>query len=156
MIYIECDADEVLIRQLGIARKEFSHEGGKFEICRRLQKVRNSIGLIEHDYGATDPSYVKRCILTEEKFAIKIYRDKASENKLIILFNDLEDWVLNVSKKNKIEVAQFGLESERNALHRSMPMRLNAFKKLIDRLIEVKSIELSFLQSQLKKIEPTH
>jgi hypothetical protein len=151
MIYIECDADEVLVKELGFGRKQFIHEGGKFGVCKRLQNVKNSIGLIEHDKGVSDPLYLRKCILIADDRRIKIYQEKISGNKLIILFNDLEEWVLTAAKNSRIDVTkEYGLPANGKSLHREMPTRLESFKKLIARLLVVQNQDVLFLQSKLQ------
>jgi len=152
MIYIECDADEVLLRELGFTRKQFIHLGGKFEICKRLQKVEHAIALIEHDSGQSNPGYLLNCALIEENRtnSIHIYQHKTSSNMIVVLHNDLEDWILRIAKANKVQVSEFGLENNRNRMHRLMPGRLSNFKNLVGHLIQKDSIELKYLLEKLK------
>src|SRR5271155_3099838 len=112
MIYIECDADEVLLRELGFSRKQFIHLGGKYEICKKLAKSKNAIGLIEHDFGHFDPNYLKGCKLVDQSRNnnISTYLHKNSGNKLIVLYNDLEDWTIRISKTHEVSLIHFGLE----------------------------------------------
>jgi hypothetical protein len=152
MIYIECDADEVLIRELGFGRKQFIHEGGKFEICNRLQKVQDSIGLIEYDSGQSNPPYLNKCTLLEksQKNGIEIYLHKNSGNKLLVIHNDLEDWIIKISNSNGVNVSDFGLEDNRDRMHRMMPGKINNFKRLVAHLVQIGIPELKYLLSKLK------
>lgn len=150
MIYIECDADEKLVRELGFGRHQFIHEGGKFELCKKLQRNKNGVGLIEDDKGESNPTYLLKCALIEEGNDIRIYLDKRSSNRLIVLVNDLEDWILKVARKNYIDVVNFGLEPTRNRMHRVMPGRLQSFQRLIAALLQAKCPEILFLQEKLK------
>ena len=152
MSYIECDADEELVRVLGFSRKEFTHLGGKFEICKRLEKTKNSIGLIEYDLGKSNPLYLTNCYLLEDKseYAVKIHEHKFSRNKLVVLHNDLEDWILRVSKSNKVDVGDFGLENARDRMHRYMPGRLTNFRKLITHLDQIGTPQMEYLKSKLR------
>ena len=49
MIYVECYADETLVKVLGIPGKEIVHAGGKGNICNKLSKTNCSKGLIDED-----------------------------------------------------------------------------------------------------------
>ncbi len=152
MIYIECDADEVLLRELGFSRKQFVHLGGKFEICKRLEKTQNAIGLIEYDSGKSDPIYLSKCSIAEtnDQHGIKIYFHKTSGNRLFVLHNDLEDWILKISKNNEISVQDFGLENDRDRMHRLMPGKLINFGKLVSHLLQKEIATIKYLQAKLR------
>lgn len=152
MIYIECDADEVLINELGFNRKQFIHLRGKYRISKRLKESKNSIGLIEHDFGRSDPNYLRECKLIDQSKSnhIDIYFHKDSRNKLIVLYNDLEDWIIKASKAHGVDLSQFGLVDDRDKMHKSMPGKLANFRKLISHLVQKQIPEFKYLQEKLR------
>ncbi len=151
MIFIECDADEVLVQELGFTRKQFNHEGGKYEICKRIIKLKNSIGLIEYDDGKTHPLYLtNHCLLTKEKLGVETYFDRVRDNKLIVIHNDLEGWIISITQKMGIDVERdFGLSNKRHQMHKEMPGRLNSFRKLVKHLVASTAPEMMYLKEEL-------
>ena len=63
MIYVECDTDVALVKNLDIPKKEIIHAGNKGNVCNRLRKTKNSIGLIDEDPQSGQPRYIKNLSL---------------------------------------------------------------------------------------------
>ena len=55
MVYVECNADEALVRALGGARRSVRHKNGKGEILRRLRDLDTGIGLMDEDPESHQP-----------------------------------------------------------------------------------------------------
>jgi hypothetical protein len=49
MIYLECYADEALVRAFGATSKMVKHAFSKGEVCNMLKKASNSVGIIDED-----------------------------------------------------------------------------------------------------------
>ncbi|MCL5408810.1 MAG: hypothetical protein M1135_02145 [Candidatus Omnitrophica bacterium] len=149
MIYVECKSDVALVESLGISRKEIEHKSGKSGVCKILQKQSNSIGLVDEDPGAGNPSYIKTLKSLNEKNDIKIFIDNINKNKLIMLCPQLEGWILKVSKKSGIKFEKYGL-SNGERLHSKINLKIPDFKKFLKELS--KTDEIIFLKEQFDKL----
>ncbi|MBY0434199.1 MAG: hypothetical protein K2U26_08830 [Cyclobacteriaceae bacterium] len=137
--------------KLGFTRKQFDHEGGKFKICNKLLRSQNAIGLIEFDFGQSNPLYLSHCTLVRESHEIKVYENSKSRNKVLVLVNSLEDWILKAAKNSLVNVEDFGLSKNPSTLHKKMPGRLEAFGRLIEKLVQIQNQDLIYLKNQLKQ-----
>ena len=62
-----------------------------------------------------------------------------SGNKVFILKGKLEDWIIWVCKKQKVNITIFDLPNKPNNLHDVINYKLKNFSRLIDELIKQKS-----------------
>jgi len=151
-ILVECKPDEVLIRALEIPGMRIFHHSGKGNICRRLQRLQNAIAIMDEDPHSLQPHYLRGPSSVSSQvageagaFNIRVLWDDERGHLILILCPRLE-----VARRNQIDVQQFGLPDQEADLHRVITNRLRNFKQLVDRLKEIKSPELQFLQQQLK------
>ncbi|MEW6686874.1 MAG: hypothetical protein AB1393_11830 [Candidatus Edwardsbacteria bacterium] len=72
MIYLECDADKVLVRALGVSRKEIICAHSIGNVCNRLRRKTNSKGLVDEDPGKIRPRYIERLKLLSYEDEIKV------------------------------------------------------------------------------------
>ena len=49
MIIVECNADEVVIKSLGFAKRKIKHQPGKGKVLRYLHKNESGIAIIDED-----------------------------------------------------------------------------------------------------------
>ena len=54
-VLVECDADEVVLRALGLPRKQLLHFGGKYELVKKLKDRANDVGMVDEDPGKLRP-----------------------------------------------------------------------------------------------------
>lgn len=134
MIYVECNADQTLVETLVQSKKLISHSFGKGNVCNRLKKNTNSIGLVDEDPSCAQPGYIKKLEWISEKNGLKIYKDKNSNNTLIMLCPRLEEWILKASEEAKKDVSDYGLPKDANSLHKRLSIRKDRqkFRSLID------------------------
>ncbi len=57
---MECEPDEVLVRSLGVPKKKIRHVHSKGNVCRRLLKNKNSVGVVDEDPESVQPSYIQK------------------------------------------------------------------------------------------------
>jgi hypothetical protein len=150
MIYLECEPDKALVRAFGIARKEIKHMFSKGNVCNRLEKTKNSKGLVDEDPLSPQPSYIGKLKSLSRKNGIRLLFDEKKQNYLIALCPRLEDWVLNVTKEANIDVSKYGLPNDPNKLHEALNIKLDKFSDLIDK-IKQKSEMLKTLEGFIKK-----
>jgi hypothetical protein len=151
VIYLECYADEVLVKTLGIPRKERRHEGGRGEVCNRLKENKNTKGLVDEDPGSRQPCYMQTLTPHSNEQDIKVFYDKNAGNYLLVLCSKLEGWILNAARKAKIDVKQYGLPDDEDELHEigKNKKKLGALENLLNDL-KPKSEALKTLEKLLK------
>ncbi len=133
MIYVECKPDFTLVKSItNILKREIIHEGGKSEVCKRLERQKNCRGLIDEDPQSIQPPYVKKMIAKDDlsKLELKILQDN-NDNYLIVLCPRLEEWILKSAKEADIDVRRYNLPNNARKLHREININLDKFKILI-------------------------
>jgi len=150
MIYVECNPDEALIKALGIPRRGIHHSGNKVKVCKRLQKSKNSKGLVDDDPLSEKPPYIDRMKLHSNEHNIKLLYDERSKNYLIVLCPRLEEWILEASKEVNIDVSNYSLPNKPVELHKIVNTRIKEFEKLIEDLIKQGSRMLKTLEKLIK------
>lgn len=135
---------------MGFSIKKIIHANNKGNVCKKLQKNKNAIGVVDEDPESAQPSYIGKLQLYNHEYDIKHFREKKSGNVLIVLCPRLEDWILKASKEAGIQVEDFGLPAHANELHKVINSRLDYFTKLLDEF-KGKSKMINALQVLLKR-----
>jgi hypothetical protein len=131
MIFVECDADKILVSSLGVKRKEIKHANSKGNVCNQLQKRKRSKGLIDEDPGSAQPSYVSKLETISAENNIKVLYERKTHNYLIVLCPRLEEWILQIMKDLKIDLREYNLPEDSNNFHRTISLRSEAFARLV-------------------------
>ncbi|MCU0346354.1 MAG: hypothetical protein MUC59_05405 [Saprospiraceae bacterium] len=111
--------------------------------------MQRSKGMVDQDPGTSQPEYIEKLRLTEEKHRIRIYYESKRKNKVIMLSPRLEEWLIFTTQSAGLKMSDFGLSEKGNELHREINGRLQAVQKLIEKLLEVKSDGMLFLKQHL-------
>jgi len=48
-VLVECNADEVVLRALGVTKKQLLHFGGKGNVINRLKELPGATGIVDED-----------------------------------------------------------------------------------------------------------
>ena len=156
MIFVECKPDEILVKKLiPSMRKQIIHAGNVSEVCKKLLKFKNSIGLVDEDPGRIWPPYKEQLlnnVRVEEKYDIKIVYDKKRNNYLILLSPRLEEWICKVVKNAKISLNDYGLSDDPEKLHEIINANLDKFEKLLDDVLSKDTSSISELKKIFSKI----
>ncbi|MFA4836263.1 MAG: hypothetical protein WC749_09370 [Dehalococcoidia bacterium] len=135
MIFVECNPDEALVRFLTrLSRRQIIHERGKGEICNRLRKKDNSLGLVDEDPGKPQPSYIKEAKLKEDVplHGIKVKYHESTNNYLIILCPSLEGWIIGAAKESGVDLMRsYSLPKDVNGLHSVINLNLDKYEKIL-------------------------
>jgi len=59
MIYVECNADEALVRAL-VPRQRVKHKANKGDVVNAVRKSEGSTGVIDEDPGRAQPTELKK------------------------------------------------------------------------------------------------
>jgi hypothetical protein len=148
-IHVECLPDETLVRQLGFSNKYITHHSGKSRVMKKLGDVKNEIAMVDEDPGTAKTTFEKNLKSVGDEEGIIQYLDNAG-NKIIVLQGKLEDWILAVCKRNKININDFGLPDKPNELHSVIHHKLPNFEKLIIHLLKTNNKALHTLKNCLK------
>lgn len=148
MIFVECNADKTLLTALGIQPQEICHVFSKGNVCNRLRKNKNCIGLVDEDPDSGQPQYLGTLSLVSDNNAVKVLNDQHNQNYLIVLCPRLEDWIVAAAKQANVDLAVHNLPANGNALHKVVNVKLTDFEKLINDMKEISQM-LKYLISLL-------
>ena len=54
-VLVECNADEMVLRNIGVPRKQILHFGGKYELVKKLKERVHDIGMVDEDPEKNQP-----------------------------------------------------------------------------------------------------
>lgn len=131
MIFLECNADKTLLTSLGIQSQEICHVFSKGNVCNRLRKTKNCLGLVDEDPGSGQPQYMGTLTLVSHNNAVKLLSEENNQNKLVVLCPRLEDWIVEAAKQAEVDLASYHLPENGNGLHKVVNTRLDEFERLI-------------------------
>jgi hypothetical protein len=150
VLYVECYPDETLAIVLGIHRKEIIHAHSKGNVCKKLEKKKNSKGMVDEDPGSSQPSYIRRLEIEEQKHDLKLLFDPKTGNYLIIICPKLEEWIIRTAREAGVNLRNLGLPDDPDNLHKIINSNLDRFEMLISEL-QGNSKRLETLKSFLFK-----
>jgi hypothetical protein len=124
--------------------------GGKSEICKRLEKQQNCMGLIDEDPLRIQPSYIEKMEVASDlsKYELKLLHDKRKNNYIVVLCPRLEEWIVKTAHIMNIDMIKCGLPDDADSLHQEINANLQKFIQLIEPL--KKGERLKTLKTLLK------
>lgn len=152
MIYVECYPDKTLVNCLGISKREINHAFSKGNVCNKLEKSKNSKGMVDEDPSSAQPGYIQKLKIISDENDIRVLYGKEGKNLMIVLCPRLEEWILKAAKEVNANMKKYGLPDDADKLHKiisSKPGRHGGFEKLIAD-IRNKSKMLIKLESLIK------
>ncbi len=149
MIFFECYADEVFLKVLGFSKKSIEHSFGRSRVCFKLSNAKNSMGLIDEDPNSPKEPYLRYLygfppIFEDE--SITFFYDKKSNNKMLVIRPNLEEWSLKLAKDRNIDLGNvYNLSNDVKKLHNDLAFyrniqKFNAFEALLNSLSDHKTI----------------
>lgn len=134
MVYVECYADKALVNSLGIGEKKIVHAGGKSNVCKRLKRDTDSIGLVDEDPRSAQPSYIKSTQLHQEctSLNIKLWLDRKRRNRIIMLCPRLEEWIIKAVKDAGQKMGDFGVSNNPYVLHSELGIKPEKLRGIIN------------------------
>jgi hypothetical protein len=117
-VLVECNADEAVLRALGVSKKQLRHERCKGEVVKRVLKFESAIGLIDEDPQSAQPRDLDNYkeVKTAEGLRLLVRRDDENK-KLVIVCPKLEDWLIARAKSSGIRPVDYGLPTDPDRLH---------------------------------------
>jgi hypothetical protein len=153
MIYVECKADKSLVHVIADIRPyEIEHCPGKNEVLKKLLKDKRSIGIIDEDPKAPSPPELetikpRRFKYMGSKLSLKFYYEKSNNNLLIIICPNLEKWIIEASKEEKINLNSYDLPSN--------PANITKFQNLLHGLLKKENERLLTLRECIEYVLKT-
>jgi hypothetical protein len=118
-VLVECSADEMVLRSLGVPKKQVLHFGGKDKLIRCLRNQPGLVGVIDEDPASTQHPDLKSAYQQEESAeGLRLLARKGSGGqRLVIVCPKLEDWLIARAKSSGIRPEDYGLPSDPDRLH---------------------------------------
>ena len=117
-VLVECNADEKLLRALGVSKKQLRHERCKGEVVKRVLKFDCATGLIDEDPASAQPRELDNYKHVQSAEELRLLASRDDKNKrLIIICPRLEDWLIQRAKSSGIRPEDYGLPSDPDKLH---------------------------------------
>lgn len=117
-VLVECNADEVVLRNLGVSKRQLLHESCKGEVVKRVRKYDCATGLVDEDPYSTQPRDLNNYTEVKNAKGLRLLNRRDDKNKrLIIVCPRLEDWLINRAKSSGIRPDDYGLPSDPDRLH---------------------------------------
>ncbi len=117
-VLVECDADEAVLRALGLPRKQLLHFGGKYELVKKLKKRPHDVGMVDEDPGKVQPQDMSSYRQTDSAEGLHLLtRQGSGGQRLVMICPKLEDWLIARAKSSGIRPEDYGLPSDPDKLH---------------------------------------
>ncbi len=137
-VLVECNADEAVVRALGVSKKQLRHEQCKGEVVKRVLKFDSAIGLIDEDPSSAQPRDLNNYKEVNAAEGLRLLIRQDDKNKrLIIVCPKLEDWLIERAKSSRIRPEDYGLPTDPDRLH-SIPRyeQREGFRRFLTELKE--------------------
>lgn len=136
MIVVEGNADKLLVKTMGFARKVIHRAGNKGNVFKKVRIFSPAVGIVDEDPNSEQPGEFKQYEVINKKGTIKLMGKKNDKSKFLIQISPrFEDWILQRAKENKINPGDFSLPRTPGELHRLTGLEKN--KNFIDFLTKV-------------------
>ena len=152
-VLVECNADEVVLRNIGVVKKQLLHFAGRSRVISHLRNMHGAFGVVDEDPGSTphpDLNASYRQVESAEGLRLLTRHGKGGQ-KLVIVCPKLEDWLIDRAKSSGIRPEDYGLPADPDRLH-SIPRyeQKGGFKRFLAELKE-KDKGMKLLQQWLLK-----
>jgi hypothetical protein len=124
MIIIECENDVALLFRMGFTSEQLDeyevHTGGRARVLQKVeQDQKRVIGIIDQDIKVRLPSKLKQYKIQKDSTRfVKLMKRIDNENKrLIMICPNLEHWLYEVAKREKVLPSKFKLPEDPKRLH---------------------------------------
>jgi len=118
-VLVECNADEVVLRNLGVQKRQLFHFGGKDKLINRLRHLHGAVGVVDEDPASIQHPDLKASYRqTESAEGLRLLaRQGSGGQRLVVICPKLEDWLIERAKSSGIRPEDHGLPSDPDRLH---------------------------------------
>jgi hypothetical protein len=137
-VLVECNADEAVLRALGVSKKQLRHERCKGEVVKRVLKFDCETGLIDEDPSSAQPRELDNYEQVQAAEGLCLLSPRDDKNKrIVVICPRLENWLIARAKSSGIRPEDFGLPSDLDRLH-SIPRyeQKEGFRRFLTELKE--------------------
>ena len=125
MIAVECFADEILVRSMGIRVAGITHQKGKGNVVNAVVRGHASAGVIDQDPDSTQPSELSEFQFAEREGAVVLMKHKsASDRRLVVISPRLEEWLIARAVASGVRLREYGVPDTAKDLKRRRYERL--------------------------------
>jgi len=135
MIFVECNTERVLLRCLGIPKRETRHVGGKLKVCKMLERIPSSKALIDEDPWSHQPPYLRRLKQVGEEAGIRRLLDERTSSEVLMLCPRFEEWIIETARDAGIDLAKCNLPADGGQLHKFVNLHPQRLEKLVSELL---------------------
>ena len=159
MIIVECDKDKALVHRIGFPGYQVRHAYHKSGVLEALEQEQKAVGIIDEDPGAGQPEYLKEYTERDSVGKIRLLIRRDDDGKRVIrraiqISPRLEDWLCEVSKRNRIPPEKFGLPNDPGELH-SMSLRdrenSHKFRRFLTAFNRAKDNEINTIRKWIRE-----
>jgi hypothetical protein len=151
-VVVECNPDELLVRVLGLGRKEIVHEPNKGEVCNYLRKNNIRLAIIDEDPDSGQPNYLKDFVLKEEKFGVKKLVRNPFDKTILVIKPRLEEWVIAQCTSSHVDPRKFHLPNDAKELKKVINSKLVFFGNLLEELLLKENKGLLYIKNVIQEI----
>jgi len=117
-VLVECNADEAVLKGLGVSKKQLRHEHCKGEVVKRVLKFDSAIGIIDEDPQSAQPRDLNNYKQVQAAEGLHLLtRQGRVGQRLVVVCPKLEDWLIDRAKSSGIRPEDYGLPSDPDSLH---------------------------------------
>jgi hypothetical protein len=146
-LFLECKPDQTLAVALGFPEKDVVHSHGKGRVSNYLSKHQGVIGLVDGDFGSSEPRGLKDYVEKRHEHGVRLRTNPNRENRLIVLCPRLEPWLIQAAKTSGVKMETFGLPEKLHDLDALINQRLPNVGRLVEELLRRNNPAICFLQS---------
>jgi len=118
-VLIECNADYIVLRNIGVQKKQLFHFGGKDKLINRLRNLPGAFGVVDEDPASIQHPDLKASYRqTDSAEGLHLLaRQGSGGQRLVMICPKLEDWLIQRAKSSGIRPNDYGLPSDPDKLH---------------------------------------
>jgi hypothetical protein len=118
-VLVECNADEIVLRNIGVAKKQLFHFGGKDKLITRLRNLPGAVGVVDEDPDSIQhPDLTASYRQAESAEGLRLLaRQGSGGQKLVVICPKLEDWLIARATSSGIRPEDYGLPGDPDRLH---------------------------------------
>lgn len=138
-VLVECSADEIVLRNLGVPKKQLLHFGGRSKVISHLRDMPGAVGVVDEDPGSSQHRDLKASYQPAESAeGLRLLtRQGRGGQRLVVVCPKLEDWLIDRARSSGVQPENFGLPSDPDRLH-SIPRyeKKEGFRRFLEELKE--------------------
>jgi hypothetical protein len=118
-VLVECNADEIVLRNLGVPKKQLFHFGGKDKLITRLRNLPGAVGVVDEDPASIQhPDLTASYHQADSAEGLRLLARQGSGcQKLVVICPKLEDWLIARAKSSGIQPEDYRLPGDPDRLH---------------------------------------